>query len=318
MAHARVRIGASSRTLSTMGAIATPAADSFVIHDDPINQIAFAPHGDLIATADTALKVKIWRNREPAGELDFRSASDKVRPTERVRGIRFSRRGDRLYVAAGEQVAAFAVASLEPEWSFVAPRLFAFLIVSPISIAVSGQDVVAAAFDNGSIALWDAKGESLPRIRHNAAPRQIQFLPDDSILGADGFHWSLWRAGLRKPLWNRRSHERIYGMASSFDGALAALRHLYTTDVLAVATGEKVASFEQGRGLPLLAFVPGTHVLAIGTQHGIDLHNLDFGARRRLELDDAELVSMTLSPDGGLVVAGCSDGRIRIWDNPVA
>jgi WD40 repeat protein len=293
--------------------------DEFLAHDNPVNHVAFGSDGDLMATADTAMALKVWRKRELVHQYDAHSILDKVRPTERIRGIRFSSDRARLYFAAGENVACFDAnaQSDEPLWVYVAPRLFAFLVVSPTSISISEQDTLAAAFDNGTIAVWDSRGERKALIKHNAAPRYLTFLPDENILGTDSFSVSLWRADEKKPLWHRPSKQRIYGMAASTDGKYVALRRLWSTTVYNVEDGSEVVEHKQGRGLPLVAFGPTTHVLAVGTQHAIDLYDVSANTHVRLALTDAELISLTFYPDGTKVVAGCSDGRIRTWDNPL-
>lgn len=301
----------------TASAALTPL-DSFAAHDEPVNHVAFGGHGELMATADTELNLRLWRNREMIQQYDLRSISEKVRPTERIRGVLFTSDGQSMIVAAGEAVARINIASgeLVPEWTYVAPRLFAFLVISPTSISVSERDILAASFDNGSLVIWDARGERTALIKHNAVPRTLAFLPDESIIGNDSFSVSVWRADQRKPIRQRPIKQRIYAMSTSSDGKYIALRHLFTTTIHDVATGEQIAEHKQGRGLPLLAFGPGTHVLAIGTQHVITLYNLDTGATARLSLDDAELISLTFAPDSARVFAGCSDGCVRSWDNP--
>lgn len=296
----------------------TPALDSFLAHDDPVNHIAFAENGRMMASADTAMNVKVWRGRELIRTYDLKSASDKVRPTERIRGLRFASDGERLIIAAGEDVSAFKVSAMsdEPEWRFIAPRLLGFLVISPTSIAVSPKGTVAAAFDNGMIATWEDSLRHPRIIRHNAVPRTLQFLPDETMIGTDSFSVSLWRAGERKPVWHRASTERIYGMAASWDGKHVALRRLYSTVVYEIPSGAVVEEYRQGRGLPLVAFAPGTTAMALGTQHAINLHDVASHAHARFSLDEAELISLTFLPDGCQVVAGCSDGRIRVWDNP--
>ncbi len=294
---------------------AAPPTSIFEAHDDPINQISFAPDKTVMATADTRMRLRIWKDGAVLSDFDLRSMLDKVRSTERVRGIRFSSNSQRVIVAAGEWLNAYDLGGPEePAWSFIAPRLFAFLIVSPTSLAVSNQDVVAAAFDNGTILFFDIDGNKTSQIRHNAAPRSIGFLPDGRVVGTDSFSVSLWDSGQRKPVWHRQSRGRIYGMAVSGDGELMAVRRLFTVLVLKTQSGEEVATYKVGRGLPLVTFSPSQPLLALGRQHGIDLYNFaDAGAGRTLALEDAELISLAFSADGGAVAAGCSDGTVRTW-----
>jgi WD40 repeat protein len=272
-----------------------------------------------MATSDTGILARVWRNRELVLDLDLHNVSEKVRSTERIRGLAFSSDERRLYVAAGENVACFDLTNPSPvaDWVFVAPRLFAFLIVSPTSIAISPSDVLSAAFDNGSITSWDPSGQRIATVRHNASPRSLAYLPDETLIGTDSFSYSLWNRTDRKPLWHRPSRDRIYGMAASKDGKYVALRHLFVTRVLEVATGSQVAEYPQGRGLPLVQFGGHNNILALGTQHTITLCDVTSGSTARLALDDAELVALAFLPDGSQVVAGCSDGCIRTWENPL-
>lgn len=294
-------------------------AGALRLHDHPINHVCYGGVGHTMGTADTNLRVKVWRDHVYVREYDLRSISDKVRPIERIRGIRFNVASNRLFAAAGEFVASYDLSSpsSEPDWAYIAPRLFAFLIVHPTSIAISRNDVFAASFENGSISIWDPRGGGARIIKHNAAPRILAFLPDDTIIGTDSFSVSLWHPQADKPLWHRDSKERIYGMAASSDGQLVALRKLFTTAVYDIASGEKVAEYKQGRGLPLVAFSPTSPILALGTQHAIHLLDPLGSTQASLALDDAELISLGFHPDGVQVVAGCSDGQVRYWDSPL-
>jgi hypothetical protein len=106
-------------------------------------------------------------------------------------------------------------------------------------------------------------------------------------------------------------------MAVTSDGKYIALRRLFTTIVQRLEDGAPVHSHKQGRGLPLVAFGHGSHILAIGSQHAIDVVDVDGGKHASLPLTDAELISLAFLPDFSQIVGGCSDGRVRTWDNPM-
>ncbi len=291
----------------------------FAAHEDPVNHVVFSQEGGLLASSDTAMRVKLWRFREFVREFDLRSISEKVRPTERIRGLCFDSSEGRLFVAAGEIVASYNLSSAsdQPEWAYTAPRLLAFLVVSPTSIAISAEDELAATFDNGTIAVWGPDGARRALIRHNAVPRTLAYLPDGSLVGSDGFSTSRWRKDQRKPVWHRPSKNRIYGIAASRDGKFLAVRQLHRVEVFEIETGALVVGHKVGRGLPLVEFGPGTHCLAVGSQHAVDVYELDSNRHARLSLDDAELISLTFFSDSSQLVSGCSDGTVRTWDNPL-
>lgn len=302
---------------SEMTATTLPPIHAIPTHDHPITRIAFGANGRLMATADTEMTVKVWRDREPIRTFDLRSTSDKVKPLDRVSGLCFSQDGDRVVVAAGEAVRGYDFTLPDPIWEYVPPRLLAFLIVAPASLAVSPRGTLAATFDNDTLAFWDRGERPIALIRHNSVPRRIAFLPDDTVLGADPFSVTRWSADRRKPLSETAIRDRIYGMAVSLDGRYLALRHLWHTTVQRLEDGVVIAQLRQGRGLPLVAFSPDSKVLAIGAQHAIHLYRTeDPSSTAKLALDDSELVSLCFLPDGSQFLAGCSDGRIRTWDNP--
>lgn len=287
-------------------------------HEAPVNHIVFSPDGGSMATSDTQMEIRVWRDGVLLRKYQVGSATEKVRSSERVRAIAFDPTGEFLFVSAADEVSAFAVSANEhrPAWTFSAPRSWGFLIVSPTDVVVSPEGNLAAAFDNGMLVTWAPGGIQTATIRHHAAPRRIAFRAEGELIGFEAFHLSTWAPPQRKPVWRRHFEDRIYAFAVSRDGAWVARRHLWYTAIAAVETGEEIARREVGRGLPLLTFVGPTRMLAIGTQHAIHLEDLETGEARFLLFPEAELISLTASPDGGQVLAGCADGSVRSWTNP--
>lgn len=289
-------------------------------HEAPVNHIVFSPDGRAMATSDTIMGVHVWRDGGLLRTYQVGSATEKVRSSERVRALAFDPTGEYLFVAAGDEVSAFAVSANEsrPAWTFSAPRSWGFLIVSPTDVAVSPEGDLAAAFDNGMLVTWAPGGIQTATIRHHAAPRRIAFRAEGELIGFDAFHLSMWAPPERRPRWRRHFEDRIYAFAVSADGSRVARRQLWYTSIADVETGEEIGRYDVGRGLPLVAFVGASQVLAIGSQHAIRLVDAETGEERVLQFPAAELIALATSPDGAEVFAGCADGAVRVWDNPFA
>ncbi len=288
---------------------------SLLAHDAPVNQVVASSEGGYYATADTNLAVKVWRGDELATAIDVRSILDKVRPTERVRGLAFTPDVSQLVIAAGELVSAYSLADPAVQlWSFAAPRLFAFLVVSPTGLAISRSGIIASSFDNGSLAFFSQDGNSIAMVHHNAVPNHVQALSNGRFMGVDAFSVTTWEPGKKKPLKQMGVKDRIYGFSSTPNGEVVAVRHLFETDILAFESGQTLASFKVGRGLPLVRMSPDATCVALGSKHEIAIYGLGSSSRHTtFPIVEAELISLNFDASGRQIIAGCSDGRVRIW-----
>jgi WD40 repeat protein len=288
-------------------------------HSSPVQTLAFAPDGAHIATGDTSMQMHVWRHHDRVLTINVHEEWDKVRPTERIRGAAFSRSGDRLFVAAGQALMCYDLLTAgmtgSIDWSYIAPRHFGFLIVSPLTLSVSKLDHVAAAFDNGSIGVWPTNGASRKVWHDNSAPRLMAFMPDGQrLVGTDSFSVSVWDSSIGVRLARRRFDERIYGFAASPIEDLVAVRTLESISILRLDDGSTVGQAQSGIGLPLLAFSPLGGILAAGSRSAIELLSLDGAQLGTIHLHGTKLTSLAFSPDGSRIAAGCSDGTVRLWD----
>ncbi len=163
------------------------------------NRVAVSADGRFIATSDVDMNIVVRQGEEVVFDGNFGSDNDKIRPTERVRGLAFSPGGDTLYIAAGSEVAAIRTTTWMPAWYYEPPRSFGFLIVSPIALDVAATGDVAVAFDNGSIVVWDGNGTKKETIRDNDSPRWMRFVAGGSeLVGSDSFSLCKWHPAERK------------------------------------------------------------------------------------------------------------------------
>lgn len=278
------------------------------------NHLAYSPDGELLATSDTGMLIEVKRADEVVFSVSLAARDDKVRPTERVRGVRFSHDGRLLYVAAGDRMTAFDVGLGIRVWDYRPPRSFGFLIISPIAVATS-LGFVAAAFDNGSFAIWDDGGQMRALWHENDCPRFMGFLPDgDRLVGSDSFGLGVWNVQTRRREHKARISDRVYGLATKPDQALVALRTLHHVLIYDADAGEMRARLPIGAGLPLAAFHPTERVLALGDRFGVNVVDLEGGFIERYNTRECSVLSIAFSPDGSRLSAGLSDRTVSHWD----
>ncbi len=296
------------------GTLISDLPESFVAHDAPVQTVRFSPSGRMLATADTNVQIKIWRDGEVLFTIDPASHQDKVRPLERVRAIEFSPDEKYVYVTASDTLLAFDVASGKLAWDYTPPRFLGFLIAVPQAVAVSSTGLVATAFDYGSIATFTPDGQQLYYRHDNWAPRMMGFSPHGkALVGSDRFNLCVWDAETGSLAHRWRLDHKVFAMAVSHSEPLVATRELRTMTLWDIDTLKKLCELPAGIGLPLLAFSPTERVLATGEKTRIRLVNLECKKVRDLGAEDSTVLALTFSPDGRQVVGGCSDHRVRFW-----
>ena len=282
-------------------------------HDAPLQSLAFAKGRDLYATGDTNRVVKVWENGKLIYQLPLTSRHDKIRPTERIRGLVFSPSGDQLYTACGDKVMAWDMASGQCVWSYRPPRSFGFLIVSPCALAVSPEGELAVATDAGRISVWTPEGALRAHWYDNDSPRHLSFASDDKLIGTDSFTFCSWKAALGRKLGTNKLKERAYGFASTPTGSRICLRSIHGLDVLDGESGERIAHFPVDYGLPLISISDDGRFVALGGLTEVRVHDLETGATRLYTTGSAVLKSLKFKSPGELA-AGCSDGTLRFWN----
>ncbi len=278
-----------------------------------INHVAFSSDGLTVATADVHMNVSVTRGSEILYQRRFDALEDKVRPTQRVRCLLFGQR-HQLYLAAADSIIAVDLEAGEEIWSYTAPRSFGFLVISPISLAVSSGGDVAAAFDNGSLAVWDGDGLMKSLWHHNDAPRMIAFSMDgQTLVGSDSFSLTSWDWQTRKQIFKIPMPARVYGMSVSQVAPIAATRTLHGIHLWDLETRQTLGALPVGFGLPLVAFSPKEPLLAFAERNAVMLADLNGKIVDRRSVQDCAVLSLAFSSDGQEIAVGCSDNQVRHW-----
>lgn len=271
-----------------------------------INHVVYSPDGRYIATSDVQMNVAVYRDGELVMERNLRSESEKVRPTERIRGLEFSTNGERVFVAAADTVYALDVQTGSTAWVYEPPRSFGFLIISPVALtAMNG--LIAAAFDNGSVAVWDENGVLRCLWQDNDAPRQFNFGYEGTrLIGTDSFSLCVWNASTRTKDVRIPLPSRAFGFACSKSGNVVALRTLQDIVLWNVEERRIIATVPAEPGLPVLAFRPGGEELAVAARDSVIV--MDYAGREtaRYRENGAQILSMSFRPDGKELALGLS------------
>jgi len=276
-----------------------------------INRIAISEDGQRVAISDVDMNVSVYDGPEEVFSENFSSINEKIKPTERIRGMAFSPNADLIYVAAGDIVQAIRIASREVQWSYVAPRSFGFLIISPISLDVSDDGDVVAAFDNGSIAVWDSSGIMKSLWHDNDSPRMVRFVPGgERVVGTDSFSLCMWDVKKRKRKLKLGLSGRVYGMDVHRCGTIVATRTLQDVVLWDLVLKDILGVIPVDPGTPILALHPFEKWVACGEKDHIKITDFDGNVILRHSLHVASALCMAFDPSGSELYVGCTHHQL--------
>ena len=276
-----------------------------------INNVAYSPDGRVIATSDVQMNVVVRLGDEVISERNLASEFDKIRPTERIRGLQFSANGNRLFVAAADTVHALNPLTSETIWSYEPPRSFGFLIISPVALTAEGG-LVAASFDNGSVAVWDEEGNLKCLWQDNDAPRKFTFTAEGTrLIGTDSFSLCVWDATTRDKPVRIPLPSRAFGFAASRYGRVVAMRTLQEIVLWDVAERRPIAHVPAEPGLPVIAFHPKGELLAVAARDAAMLLDYDGQEVARHAVPEGQILAMAFRPDGRELALGLSNETLQ-------
>lgn len=298
-----------------MGSIAK-LSESLVLqaHDAPVQTVSFGPTRGLMATGDVLRTAKVWHRGQAARIYQLTSNHDKIRPTERIRGLSFSPDGHILYTAAGDRFIAHDLDSGEERWSYSPPRSFGFLIVSPIALSVSDSGEIAVATDAGRISVWTPAGALKAHWGDNDSPRLLSFASGERVLGTDSFSFCSWKSSTGRKLDRRRLPERAFGFAATADGCRVCLRSIHDVEVWDLEAQVMLDRYPVPFGSPLVALSPDGERFAFSGVSEIEVRTVGGAGPQRLEVSGGSIRALRFLPEGDGLAAGCSDGTVRFWN----
>jgi WD40 repeat protein len=273
---------------------------------DGINHVAFSPDGQKVAYTDVHLNLYL-----PGGQtVSVNSPNEKARSSERVRDLVFAADGKSVFVASGDHIWRFDAESGQELWRFMPPRAWGFLVISPMSLAVSLTGRLAASTDNGQLLLWDETQNLIAKVAANQPQKALTFTTNrEEIVGYESFAINRFDAQTGQKKSSFSLPEKAYSMAASPQGQFAGVRTLAQFLVLDTVAQRVVAKKPIEPGLPVVVCHPSKAVFAIGENYFVSLFDVSGKDVARFEVKGAEVLSVAFHPDGQLAI-GRSDHTI--------
>jgi WD40 repeat protein len=124
------------------------------------------------------------------------------------------------------------------------------------------------------------------------------------------------RAKSPQLLWVNPQHDNRSVIAMSPDGALFALKTGTDVEVWSVKNRDKTRLFETKQSVKAVALSSDDRVIAVASDNDIKLWNVELGSDQptRVIENEPEVLTLSFSPDGKLLISGHSGGLISIWN----
>jgi WD40 repeat protein len=279
-------------------------------HRNSVLNVRFSPNGQTIASASSDGTVKLWNNDGILiATLEGHAAS--------VSSVRFSPDGKLL--ASGSQDKTIRLWSLN---SIESRNLRHGGYVNSIEFSPNGEILVSASEDK-TIKLWRLDGKPLQTFAENEqGVTKASFSPNGQmIVSASAGKITLWSLeGKRLRTW-QADPEFVSIVRLSPDGNMIASAN---TDKLAASSTNKIVKLWSVDGQLLQTLQdsdevtsinssPDRKTLASASGKKVRLWSLEGKLLQTLEGHEQDVLSMSFSLDGNLLVVGSADGKIQLW-----
>ncbi|WOP39201.1 helix-turn-helix domain-containing protein [Streptomyces sp. Li-HN-5-13] len=304
-------------TVEARGALLSTQAQPFSArlggHSGPVNAVAFAPGGRLLATAGSDGTVRLRR-------LSDRRTIATLTVPGRVRSVSFSPDGQTLAATASDAPVRL--------WSTAAHRVTALLGADTdgsraIAFAPGGRTLAVAAPD-GSVQLWDTTGRPRRVARltgHTGRVDALAYAPDGRTLASAGADRTvrLWDTGRARPLAVLRGHtDEVLGVAFAPDGRSLASGGVDRTVRLWDLAGRRATATLTGHSddVNAVAYTPdGGTVVSAGGDGATRLWDVRSGRPVATLAGHTDYVmSVAVDPTGTLLATGGFDQSVVLWD----
>ncbi|MEU9391904.1 helix-turn-helix domain-containing protein [Streptomyces sp. NPDC048324] len=307
----------ADRTPEARGALLSTQAQAFsarlVGHHGPVNALAFAPDGQLLATAGAYGTVQLRRT------ADHRTVATLSVPG-RVRSVAFG--------PDGRTLAATSTDGPVRIWDTARHRLRTLLPAASggaqsLAFDPRGRTLAVAARD-GSVQLWDSGGDHPTARRlvgHTGRVNSLAYAPDGRTLASGGSDGTvrLWDTDRARPLAVLKGHtDEVLGVAFAPDGrSVASGGGDRTVRLWDVATHRATATLTgHSDDVNAVAYTPdGTTVVSAGGDGTTRLWDVRTGRPAAILAGHTDYVmSVAVNSTGTTLATGGFDQSVVLWD----
>ncbi|WP_317447346.1 helix-turn-helix domain-containing protein [Streptomyces collinus] len=304
-------------TAAARGALLSTQAEAFsarlVVRHGPVNAVAFAPDGRLLATAGSYGTVQLRRT------TDHRTTATLTVPG-RVRSVAFS--------PDGRTLAATSTAGPVRIWGTADHRLRSLLPAATGGARALAFDprgrTLAVAAEDGSVQLWDTGGGHPSEARlvgHTGRVNTLAYAPDGRTLASGGSDRTvrLWDTDRARPLAVLKGHtDEVLGVAFAPDGRSVASGGVDRTVRLWDVAAHRVTATLTGHSddVNAVAYTPdGATVVSAGGDGTTRLWDVRTARPAAILAGHTDYVmSVAVNSAGTTLATGGFDQSVVLWD----
>jgi WD40 repeat protein/GTPase SAR1 family protein len=282
-------------------------------HVRAVTDVAWAPQGDLLASASGDHTVRIWQ--AATGALLFTLESH----TDAVHRVAWAPQGDLLASASGDHTVRI--------WHAANGELLLTLqghtdAVTSLAWAPQG-DLFASASLDGTVRIWHAGAAGTPFFTlsdHSAAVTDVAWTAQGNLFASASRDRSIriWHGQTGVPLFTLAGHSHIVsGVAWAPQGdLLASASHDHTVRIWHSQTGNVSSPYTLHTDtVTNVAWAPQGNMLASASlDHTVHIwHGQKGSLLRTLQGHTAAVHSVAWAPQGMLLASASDDSTVRIW-----
>jgi len=307
----------TDRTPEARGALLSTQSQAFsarlVGHHGPVNAVAFAPDGRLLATAGAHGTVQLRRT------ADHRTTATLTLPG-RVRSVGFSPDGAALAATSSDGPVRI--------WGTADHRLRTLLPASTTGARALAFDprgrTLAVAGETGTVQLWDIGGDNPTEVRlagHTGRVNTLAYAPDGRTLASGGSDRTvrLWDTDRGRPIAVLKGHtDEVLGVAFAPDGRSVASGGVdRTVRLWDVALDRSTATLTgHSDDVNAVAYTPdGSTVVSAGGDGTTRLWDVRTGRPAAILSGHTDYVmSVAVNSTGTTLATGGFDQSVVLWD----